>query len=663
MAQRPKSQDRNVNRTENHRNPNYRQPQGHRNTASRHQDNRHPNNHHNRHNPNHHNSPKQDDLPLPNINNVLDPKQILQLKSYAEQTANRHHVGSVYSRKSKLPDAVRMTKIEKHIFSLVPSGLLDQPKFTNFEELATDVLCREVKEDGSWKTPSMEAGFSAGQELERRQECALWIVRVGEKVLEEFSNNQQNQNLLNGPRGRRFIAVALSYMHKYFDEVSFAEFSVTNITTACLYLAGKVEEHRVPIRHIILHVHFYTTRKNMEVQFVNSKKEVLVKVAHADLSNVTGNQADEFKKLFNDAIAHEYVLLQLLGFHPEVNDPFTFIHHASYKKNHIIGTSTEGNQTNEVIPSHIMEGASFLCMQFYMLTPLCSSFSHAAIALAMIHVAAQWPVDNDSLPLKFPKQKKTVDQNTAKVIRRHWWQYNFPADNFPLIKELHDVTEHDILEICDLFYDVWWHSKTKMNIWAIAKYNHASREETKKREQQKQKVVNQPKLKNPDSKQEIRPDRSNVKKEKTPNSKYPTSKPTSRSIPNIKIKPVMPKIEQTTSAFLPPPNVKSNHGTPKEEDPPFISRGISLMEDLEVSDESDDGTPQRANTSTNNSSVNNSTSASPREQKKSPTKVYRQSSKSDSSKSRDRVKRDRSKSQEKREKHSKSKKSKRREDR
>jgi len=383
------------------------------------------------------------------------------------------------------------------------------------------------------------------------------------------------------------------------------------------------------------------------------------------------------KKLFNDAIAHEYVLLQLLGFHPEVNDPFTFIHHASYKKNHIIGTSTEGNQTNEVVPSHIMEGASFLCMQFYMLTPLCSSFSHAAIALAMIHVAAQWPVDNDSLPLKFPKQKKSVDQNTAKVIRKHWWQYNFPADNFPLIKELHDVTEHDILEICDLFYDVWWHSKTKMNIWAIAKYNHASREETKKREQQKQKLVNGGKPENkqenkqrksqklPENKTDSKQEISKNKLQKQPSSsKYPSSKP----LPNIKIKPVMPKIEQTASAFKPPPNVTSSNNTPKEpeedEDQPFISRGISLMEDLEVSDESGDATPpQRASTthsSTNNSSVNNSTSASPREQKKSPTKVYRQSSKSDSSKSRDRGKRDRSKSQEKREKHSKSKKSKRR---
>ena len=61
------------------------------------------------------------------------------------------------------------------------------------------------------------------------------------------------------------------------------------------------------------------------------------KVQHADLSNVIGDNADQFKKLFNDAIAHEYVLLQLLGFHPEVNDPFTFIHRASFKtKNDVI---------------------------------------------------------------------------------------------------------------------------------------------------------------------------------------------------------------------------------------------------------------------------------------------------------------------------------------
>jgi len=59
----------------------------------------------------------------------------------------------------------------------------------------------------------------------------------------------------------------LSYMHKYFDEVSFGEFSIQNVTTACLYLAGKVEEHRVPVRHIILQVYYYTHKRKLDVRF------------------------------------------------------------------------------------------------------------------------------------------------------------------------------------------------------------------------------------------------------------------------------------------------------------------------------------------------------------------------------------------------------------
>merc|ERR1719238_1767420 len=99
---------------------------------------------------------------------------------------------------------------------------------------------------------------------------------------------------------------------------------------------------------------------------------------------------------------------------------------------------------------------------------------------------------------------------------------------------------------------------------------------------------------------------------------------------------------------MPPPYIKSENNTPKEEaQPAVIQRGMSLMLDLEVSDdEMDTLVPDSKNTS-------------PRERKKSPVKVHRQSSKSESSsKSRDRSKRDRSQSQEKRDKHHKSKKSK-----
>ena len=87
----------------------------------------------------------------------------------------------------------------------------------------------------------------------------------------------------------------------------------------------------------------------------------------------------------------------------------------------------------------------------------------AAIAMAMIHIAASWPCEHSALPLRFPDIKKEIGSD-ANFVKRHWWQYNFHH------KEMQSVTEEEIVEICELFYDVWFHSRTRMNIFSIQKY-------------------------------------------------------------------------------------------------------------------------------------------------------------------------------------------------
>ena len=135
------------------------------------------------------------------------------------------------------------------------------------------------------------------------------------------------------------------------------------------------------------------------------------------------------------------MLLQVLGFQPEIKDPFSFIHNMHFREQfNKIGTSTEKPAMKTGIPWHIMEGASFLTLQFYMLTPLCSSFNPAAVSLAMVHIAASWPPMANSLPLKFPNQEKMINPETGDIIRRiNWWESSFPN-----LKELHEVSEEDI---------------------------------------------------------------------------------------------------------------------------------------------------------------------------------------------------------------------------
>jgi len=139
-------------------------------------------------------------------------------------------------------------------------------------------------------SPSRRDGFTQKQEKEMRETTCHHLQEVGKKLkLPQLA-----------------IATAIVFFHRFFARQSYKRYDRIVVATACLFLAGKVEEAPKKLNQVIL-----------------TSWHVLV----ADQKNVPplkeGSQ--KFKELREKILAMERVLLQIIAFDMFIEHPYKYI--------------------------------------------------------------------------------------------------------------------------------------------------------------------------------------------------------------------------------------------------------------------------------------------------------------------------------------------------
>ena len=195
-------------------------------------------------------------------------------------------------------------------------------------------------------TPSRLDGISADEELNYRQEAALFISDLGIML-------KVNQLCIN---------TAIIYMHRFYMIHSFKKFHRYMVATSCLFFACKVEEQPRRLREFI---------------------EAIQKIFHPKTANdpnissaqANSNHADEFRKYGDEIVALESCLIQTLGFNVLITHAHTII----IKTCQMIKASRD-----------LAEAAYLTATNSLMLTNFCVKFSSEKVACFCIYLACKW---------------------------------------------------------------------------------------------------------------------------------------------------------------------------------------------------------------------------------------------------------------------------------
>ncbi|XP_075240766.1 uncharacterized protein LOC142336104 [Convolutriloba macropyga] len=168
------------------------------------------------------------------------------------------------------------------------------------------------------------------------------------------------------------VNTAIVYMHRFFVFHSFDAFDRFLVAACCVFLACKVEEQPRKLEHVILM--FCKWRKLPE-------KAV---------------KGEEQRKLIQDFIMHEQLLVETLGFDVRVEHP----HSSVIKITEKIKASKDLAQTSYMLATNTLH-----------LTTFCLQYTPVVIACVCINLACKWG------HWLIPKSNE----------RREWWQYFAPA--------------------------------------------------------------------------------------------------------------------------------------------------------------------------------------------------------------------------------------------
>jgi len=287
-----------------------------------------------------------------------------------------------------------------------------------------------------------------------RQITAHWIHTVGHNLCEKYYKKPKTTL-----SARKLVCRALFYMHSFFDEFGFEDHNLFCLAVACIFLASKMDELIFPIRMIIfamyrhcypdkcrpvysdaektqeqppLFLRFYTKDKNGEISDtpLSDHKIATYTYWQIGLENIKGKASDveKYTNYCNQVNIYEYQILFATGFDNEsYNSKCTMSCINSFQN---IKTKVKWGNNNTTkliqdIPQNIIEMSQFLAMQYYMLSPLCTKYSTASIALSCLWLATQW--SDKVLPIKKVMSQSHTENGNGKVEvqKLQWWEYSF----------------------------------------------------------------------------------------------------------------------------------------------------------------------------------------------------------------------------------------------
>lgn len=191
--------------------------------------------------------------------------------------------------------------------------------------------------------PSIKCGYDANKELYTRQTAAHFIQDMGIRL-------KVTQLCIN---------TAIVYMHRFYVIHSFTHFPWNSISTACLFLASKVENQMRQAKHV-----------------VNVQYECLHRKTASDL------KPEQFSKLMEDLFLHENLLLVTFGFQLSIEHPHSHV----IKCCELIGATKDLTKT-----------AYFMATNYLHLTNMCLEYKPTLVACFCIYFALKW--SNWTIPL------------------------------------------------------------------------------------------------------------------------------------------------------------------------------------------------------------------------------------------------------------------------
>jgi cyclin T len=220
-------------------------------------------------------------------------------------------------------------------------------------------------------SPSRRDGCSQRAEKELRETTCQHLQEVGKKLkLPQLA-----------------IATAIVFFHRFFARESYKRYDRIVVATACLFLAGKVEEAPKKLNQVIL-----------------TSYQILV----SDQKNVPPlkDSSQKFKELREKILAMERVLLQIIAFDMFIEHPYKYI--MKYR-NQIPGTPESTRQLVQVAWNFVNDSLrTTLALQHDAKTT-----AVAALYLAFKFLKMQAPETNKAWWLQL---HGTVQQDTLEDI-------------------------------------------------------------------------------------------------------------------------------------------------------------------------------------------------------------------------------------------------------
>ncbi|XP_063719953.1 cyclin-T2-like [Symsagittifera roscoffensis] len=259
--------------------------------------------------------------------------------------------------------------------------------------MSTNITTEKVSADQASKfngfsKPTSIRPLTSSNQISRYDNPSRWIFnseRLAEfpsvnKSYADLSDRQYRQQAANMIQDMSkslaiqplAINTAIVYMHRFFVFHSFDQFDRFLVAACCVFLACKVEEQPRKLEHVVL---MYCKWRKMPE-----------KVA----------KGEEQRKLVQEFILHEQLLVETLGFDVRVEHP----HSSVIKITEKIKASKDLAQTSYLLATNTLH-----------LTTFCLQYTPVVIACVCINLACKWG------HWLIPKSNEKKD----------WWQYFAPS--------------------------------------------------------------------------------------------------------------------------------------------------------------------------------------------------------------------------------------------
>ncbi|CEG01046.1 Cyclin, N-terminal [Ostreococcus tauri] len=184
------------------------------------------------------------------------------------------------------------------------------------------------------------------------------------------------------------IATAVVFCHRFFHVETAYEFDTMVMATACLFLAGKVEETPKPLNDLA-HTSYYLQQKRN------------------DPTHVEGSEQEGHVELRETILRAERILLHRLAFDFNVQHPYK----------HLLSVIKRLSQTGliEEDSTKSLAQVSWNFANDSLRTSLCLEYDAKHIAEAVVYLATKFLSSKFELPKKW-WESVDIDPNTSELI-------------------------------------------------------------------------------------------------------------------------------------------------------------------------------------------------------------------------------------------------------